>query len=56
MPTLDWLNRAAAFDIAKSVPYRLLEAVSEHRANVTAPDVKAPLHKGEACRKQRKST
>ena len=48
MPTLDWLNRAAAFDIAKNVPYRLLEAVSEHRANVTASDVKAPLHKGKA--------
>ena len=46
MPTLDWLNRAAAFDIAKNVPYRLLEAVSEHRANVTAPNVKAPINKG----------
>ena len=46
MPTLDWLNRAAAFDIAKNVPYRLLEAVSEHRANVITPDVKAPFHKG----------
>jgi adenine-specific DNA-methyltransferase len=46
VPTLDWLNRAAAFDIAKNVPYRLLEAVSEHRANVTAPDVKAPFNKG----------
>ena len=32
MPTLDWLNRAAAFKIAKDVPYRLLELVSEHRA------------------------
>ena len=31
MPTLDWLNRDAAFEIARSVPYRLLEAVSEHR-------------------------
>ncbi len=49
MPTLDWLNRAAAFDIAKkNVPYRLLEAVSEHRANVTAPDLKASLNKGQA--------
>ena len=48
MPTLDWLNRAAAFDIAKNVPYRLLDAVSEHRANVTALDVKAPLNKGMA--------
>ena len=46
MPTLDWLNRDAAFKIAKEVPYRLLEALSEHRANVTAPDVKAPLNKG----------
>ena len=46
MPTLDWLNRAAAFDIAKNVPYRLLEAVSEHRANATASEVKAPLHVG----------
>ena len=48
MPTLDWLNRAAAFGIAKNVPYRLLDAVSEHRANVTALDVKAPLNKGMA--------
>ena len=46
MPTLDWLNRAAAFDIAKNVPYRLLEVVSEHCTNVIAPDVKAPLNKG----------
>ena len=30
MPTLDWLNRDAAFDIARQVPYRLLEQVSEH--------------------------
>ena len=45
MPTLDWLNRAAAFNVAKNVPYRLLEGVSEHRANVTAPEVKAPLNK-----------
>ena len=46
MPTLDWLNRAAAFNIAKNVPYRLLEAVSEHRANVTAPEVKVLSSKG----------
>jgi len=51
MPTLDWLNRAAAFDIASNVPYRLLETVSEHRSNVTAPDIKAPLNEGESGRK-----
>ena len=32
MPTLDWLNRDAAFQIAKDVPYRLLEFVSQHKA------------------------
>jgi 16S rRNA G966 N2-methylase RsmD len=46
MPTLDWLNRNAAFKLAKDVPYRLLEAVSQHRTNVTAPTVKALLHGG----------
>ena len=30
MPTLDWLNRAAAFQSAARVPYRLLESVSSH--------------------------
>ena len=30
MPTLDWLNRAAAFQTAARVPYRLLEPVSAH--------------------------
>jgi adenine-specific DNA-methyltransferase len=30
MPTLDWLNRDAAFRIAHQVPYRLLEPVSAH--------------------------
>jgi adenine-specific DNA-methyltransferase len=30
MPTLDWLNRDAAFRIANQVPYRLLEPVSSH--------------------------
>lgn len=30
MPTLDWLNRAAAFTTAAQVPYRLLEPVSTH--------------------------
>ena len=33
MPTLDWLNRDAAFKIAADVPYRLLEHVSTHVAN-----------------------
>jgi hypothetical protein len=28
MPTLDWLNRDAAFRIANQVPYRLLEPVT----------------------------
>ena len=30
MPTLDWLNRNAAFRIADQVPYRLLEPISSH--------------------------
>ncbi|MFO1218843.1 MAG: site-specific DNA-methyltransferase [Burkholderiaceae bacterium] len=30
MPTLDWLNRDAAFRIAHQVPYRMLEPVSAH--------------------------
>jgi len=30
MPTLDWLNRDAAFRTADQVPYRLLEPVSSH--------------------------
>jgi len=30
MPTLDWLNRAAAFTTAAQVAYRLLEPVSIH--------------------------
>lgn len=49
MPTLDWLNRAAAFTTAARVPYRLLEQVSVHtptaRANpdpVQAELVEAP--------------
>jgi adenine-specific DNA-methyltransferase len=33
MPTLDWLNRDAAFRIATEVPYRTLELVSEHVSN-----------------------
>jgi adenine-specific DNA-methyltransferase len=32
MPTLDWLNRDAAFKTLDEVPYRLLEFVSEHNA------------------------
>jgi adenine-specific DNA-methyltransferase len=34
MPTLDWLNRTAAFNTAAKVPYRLLEQVSAHTPNV----------------------
>ncbi len=30
MPTLDWLNRQAAFTTASRVPYRLLEPISAH--------------------------
>ena len=30
MPTLDWLNRDAAFRTAAQVPHRLLQAVSTH--------------------------
>lgn len=30
MPTLNWLNRDAAFRAAEQVPYRLLQAVSQH--------------------------
>ena len=33
MPTLDWLNRAAAFTTAAKVPYRLLEQVSVHTSS-----------------------
>ena len=33
MPTLDWLNRAAAFTTADKVPYRLLEQVSAHTSH-----------------------
>ena len=42
MPTLDWLNRDAAFKIAADVPYRLLEHVSTHVANnASTPDATA---------------
>jgi adenine-specific DNA-methyltransferase len=30
MPTLDWLNRTAAFSTADDVPYRMLDLVSAH--------------------------
>ncbi|HNI77460.1 MAG TPA: site-specific DNA-methyltransferase, partial [Giesbergeria sp.] len=30
MPTLDWLNRSAAFTTAAQVPYRLLDTVSTY--------------------------
>jgi adenine-specific DNA-methyltransferase len=33
MPTLDWLNRQAAFTTSARVPYRLLEPVSVHGAD-----------------------
>ena len=36
MPTLDWLNRASAFNTAARVPYRLLEQVSRHTPTATA--------------------
>ena len=36
MPTLDWLNRASAFNTAARVPYRLLEHVSRHTPTATA--------------------
>ena len=36
MPTLDWLNRASAFNTAARVPYRLLEQVSVHTPTVGA--------------------
>lgn len=39
MPTLDWLNRPAAFAAAAQVPYRLLEQVSVHgQAKVASAD------------------
>ena len=34
MPTLEWLNRATAFEISKKVPYRLLDLVSEHTSAI----------------------
>lgn len=42
MPTLDWLNRDAAFKVVADVKYRLLEHVSTHVANnALAPDATA---------------
>ncbi|QIL42767.1 site-specific DNA-methyltransferase [Acidovorax sp. HDW3] len=38
MPTLDWLNRPAAFATAAQVPYRLLEPVSTHGDAAAAQD------------------
>ena len=59
MPTLDWLGRQDAFTAAARVPYRLLEAVSQHgdaRAaahnlliqgdNLQALKSLLPLHRG----------
>ena len=37
MPTLDWLNRASAFNTAARVPYRLLERMSVHAAMPSLP-------------------
>lgn len=42
MPTLDWLNRAAAFTTAARVPYRLLEQVSVHMPTVHSAAQAAP--------------
>lgn len=40
MPTLDWLNRAAAFTTAARVPYRLLEQVSIHTPTAQTKEAK----------------
>jgi adenine-specific DNA-methyltransferase len=37
MPTLDWLNRASAFNAAARVPYRVLEQASRHTPTAAAP-------------------
>ena len=42
MPTLDWLNRAAAFTTAARVPYRLLEQVSTHTPGAQPEMVEPP--------------
>ena len=44
MPTLDWLNRASAFNTAARVPYRLLEQVSVHTPTATSAPAPSPLH------------
>ena len=36
MPTLDWLNRASAFNTAARAPYRLLKQVSRHTPTAAA--------------------
>ncbi|MCE2990039.1 MAG: hypothetical protein LW838_07840 [Nitrosomonadaceae bacterium] len=38
MPTLNWLNRDAAFKKAKEIPFRLLEEVSEHHPKTNIAD------------------
>lgn len=43
MPTLDWLNRAAAFTTAARVPYRLLEQVSIYTPTAQTMPVQAEL-------------
>ena len=40
MPTLDWLNRASAFNTAARVPYRLLEQVSRHTPTAPSPSAR----------------
>ncbi len=47
MPTLDWLNRASAFNTAARVPYRLLEQLSVHAptAAAAAPAPSPPSQK-----------
>jgi adenine-specific DNA-methyltransferase len=58
MPTLDWLNRDAAFRTADAVPYRLLEPVSQHGSgdaanllvqgdNLQALKALLPLYRGQ---------
>jgi adenine-specific DNA-methyltransferase len=58
MPTLDWLNRDAAFRTADQVPYRLLEPVSSHGSgdpdnllvqgdNLQALKALLPLYRGQ---------
>ena len=38
MPTLDWLNRSAAFTTAANVPYRLLDAVATYGSGTGTTD------------------